>query len=199
MTRLILIRHGETDWNVEGRWQGQIDVPLNAKGHQQAQQVAGSLAHSTISAIYSSDLSRAYETAGYLAAQFDLPVQTEVRLREIHQGVWQGLRISEIQSNYKSRLYSREKRPLQVAPPGGETVLQVGDRVISFLTELIPRHPQETVAIVTHGFVMALLQVLLNHEPFENIWDAIPKSGAWLEYHVTDGDLSQISTRLLNN
>lgn len=199
MTTLIIVRHGETDWNVEGRWQGQIDVPLNANGHQQAQRMAESLVHAPITAIYSSDLSRASETAGYLARKLNLPVQTDARLREIHQGVWQGLRISEIQSNYRSEFQSREKSPLQVAPPGGETVLQVGERLISFLADLIPSHPQETVAIATHGFVMALLQILLNHEPFENIWQAIPKSGAWLEYQVSDLDLSLISTRLRVN
>ncbi len=196
MTTLIIVRHGETDWNVEGRWQGQIDVPLNANGHHQAQRMAESLVHAPITAIYSSDLRRASETAGYLARKFNLPVQTDARLREIHQGVWQGLRISEIQSNYRSEFQSREKSPLQVAPPGGETVLQVGERLISFLADLIPSHTNETVAIATHGFVMALLQILLNHEPFENIWQAIPKSGAWLEYQVSDVDLSQISSRL---
>lgn len=199
MTTLIIVRHGETDWNVEGRWQGQIDVPLNANGHHQAQRMADSLDHASITAIYSSDLLRASETAGYLARKLNLPVQTDARLREIHQGVWQGLKISEIQSNYRSEFQSREKSPLQVAPPGGETVLQVGDRLISFLADLIPRHPQETVAIATHGFVMALLQILLNHEPFENIWQAIPKSGAWLEYQVSDVVLSQISSRLQVN
>ncbi len=199
MTTLIIVRHGETDWNVEGRWQGQIDVPLNANGHHQAQLMADSLVHAPITAIYSSDLRRASETAGYLARKFNLPVQTDARLREIHQGVWQGLRITEIQNNYRSEFQSREKSPLQVAPPGGETVYQVGERLISFLADLIPSHPHETVAIATHGFVMALLQILLNHEPFENIWQAIPKSGAWLEYQVSAVDLSQISSRLQVN
>jgi len=196
MTTLILVRHGETDWNVEGRWQGQIDVPMNINGHHQAQLMADSLIHASISAIYSSDLRRASETAGYLARKINLQVTSDIRLREIHQGVWQGLRISEIQGNYRSEFESREKNPLQVAPPGGETVLQVGERLISFLAELIPRYPLETVAIVTHGFVIALLQILLNREPFENIWQAIPKSGTWLENNVSDVDLSEFSSRL---
>jgi broad specificity phosphatase PhoE len=138
-------------------------------------------------------LRRASETAGYLAAKFNLPVHTDTRLREIHQGAWQGLKISEIQSNYRSRFQSREKSPLQVSPPGGETVLQVGERLISFLEDIIPTHPQETVAVASHGFVMALLHILLNHEPFENLWQAIPQSGAWLEYQVSAGDLTEIS------
>ena len=78
-------------------------------------------------------------------------------------------------------------------------MFQVGERLISFLADLIPSHPHETVAIATHGFVMALLQILLNHEPFENIWQAIPKSGAWLEYQVSAVDLSQMSSRLRVN
>ena len=80
MTTLILVRHGETDWNVEGRWQGQIDVPLNVNGHQQAQRMAESLMHAPITAVFSSDLRRASDTASYLAAKFNLPVQNDARL-----------------------------------------------------------------------------------------------------------------------
>jgi broad specificity phosphatase PhoE len=88
MTCLLLIRHGETDWNIEGRWQGQADVPLNQRGRQQAIDIARSLCHSDIHAIYSSDLQRAWHTAQVLARLKKLPIQPDTRLREIHQGEW---------------------------------------------------------------------------------------------------------------
>lgn len=199
MTSLLFIRHGETDWNVEKRWQGQIDVPLNANGHRQAQQMAEALAHLPISAIYASDLRRATETASYLAAWFKVEVKTDPRLREIHQGEWQGMTIGEIQTKYTFRFHSRKERPLEIAPPGGETVRQVGERVMAFVRELPPSHPETTIAVVTHGFVMALMQVLLKQKPFAQLWDEIPDSGMWREYRVTEDDLKRATARLAKN
>lgn len=130
MTQLILIRHGETDWNVEGRWQGQADVPLNERGRAQAVQLAQELKDDGIDAIYSSDLIRALETAEKLSEATKLSVQIDRRLREIHQGEWQGMLVSEIQTRYADRFARRRDDPLHIAPPGGETVAQVKTRVI---------------------------------------------------------------------
>lgn len=96
MTRLILVRHGETDWNVEGRYQGHSDVPLNARGRAQAARLAEALRGSDIRAIYSSDLARARETAEALAHATRLAVQHDPRLREIDQGDWEGMLFLEI-------------------------------------------------------------------------------------------------------
>src|SRR5574341_2547686 len=85
MTRLILIRHGQTDWNAEGRWEGQTDVPLNSRGLEQAQRIASELAETGIQAIYASDLQRVQQTVEPLARLTGLPVQVDPRLREIHQ------------------------------------------------------------------------------------------------------------------
>ena len=189
MTSLILIRHGETDWNVEGRWQGQIDIPLNQKGRIQAEETARNLSDVPISAIYSSDLSRAFETARPLADWKGLPIQTDPRLREIHQGVWQGMLVKDIQARYAERFEQRADNPLSVSPPGGETVLQVNGRVLSIISEIVQRHPQETIAIVSHGFVIALLQVHFENEPIEKVWQKIPHPGVWLKYEVHSTDL----------
>lgn len=195
MTCIIFIRHGETNWNAEGRWQGQVDVPINSTGHQQARATAAALELRPISAVYSSDLTRAQESAGYLAEKFNLPVQTDLRLREIHQGDWQGMKTSEIQTKYLLKFQDRAKKPLEIAAPGGETVREVGDRLLSFLKEIIKKYPESTVAVVTHGFVMALIQVLLKRAPFEEIWGNIPDSGAWLETHISVQDVSEFSRR----
>jgi len=184
MTRLILIRHGETDWNVEGRWQGQIDVPLNENGREDARETAHSLEEAGIQAIYSSDLKRASETAKALGEATGLEIRTDARLREIHQGEWQGLLVSEIQERYNQRFEQRLKNPWAVAPPGGETVVEVQQRVFQALDDILQKHPEDTVAIVAHGFVIALLRVRLERKPVEQVWDLIPRSGAWVEYIV---------------
>jgi len=184
MTQLVLIRHGETDWNIEGRWQGQSDVPMNARGHRQAQEVARKLAGSGIAAIYSSDLVRAYATAEALAGQTGLEIHTDERLREINQGEWQGMLVSEIQERYASRFENRRQNPLTIAPPGGETVAEVQERVVSAVEEILQRHPDERVAIVSHGFALAVIQVHYLEMPIHCIWDMIPKNDEWRELVV---------------
>lgn len=192
MTRLILIRHGETDWNIEGRWQGQSDVPLNARGMQQAHEVGHKLANKGIQAIYSSDLSRAQDTAQVLAELTGLPVQTDPRLREIHQGVWEGMLVTEIEAKYASLLSERNKDPLTIAPPGGETASQVKARLLKALREITQQHPDEKVAIVTHGFVLALFQVIISGKDFQQIWDLVPQNGGWLEAEINPSRLEGI-------
>src|SRR3954469_644487 len=96
MKRILLIRHGQTDWNVEGGWQAHLDEPLNATGIKQAQALAEYLRGRAISAIYSSDLLRARVTAEWIAQAIGLPVKEDQRWRELNLGVFQGLTTSEI-------------------------------------------------------------------------------------------------------
>ncbi len=187
MTHLLLIRHGETDWNVEGRWQGQTDVPLNRKGIEQAEQVAGQLKDQTIDIIYTSDLQRAFETARRLADGRDIPVKADPRLREINRGDWEGLLASEIESRYETEFRTRRVDPLNIAPPGGETARQVQDRALEVVYEIIDRHPCETVGIVSHGFTLALVRVQFSGLPIQAAWDLVPQNGEIIALSV-DGD-----------
>jgi broad specificity phosphatase PhoE len=184
MTHLLLIRHGETDWNVEGRWQGQADVPLNARGKQQAINIARRLHCTEIHAIYASDLQRAWQTARALARLNNLPICSDTRLREIDQGEWEGLLIDEIRSKYAQEFHRRRKNPLQVAPPGGETTLQVQERVLGVLTYILEKHPDQTVAIVSHGFVIAVARTYLTGKPVKEVWGLVPENGAIIELDV---------------
>ena len=176
-TQLLLIRHGETDWNHEGRWQGQIDIALNQKGREQADQTAKQLKERPIEAIYSSDLQRASQTANILAKAKGLNVQMDARLREIHQGEWQGLLVSEIEARHAALYEQRSKDPYAFAPPGGESTSQVRERVIDFLREIKDRHMGETVAIVSHGFVLAVMQAIYQTEPTTNLFSLVPQNG----------------------
>jgi len=193
MTSLYLIRHGQTDWNIERRWQGQSDVPLNATGRQQAARLATELVTVNFSAIYSSDLSRAYETALALSRLNRLPIQREPRLREIHQGEWQGLREIDIQARYGNAFQERKQQPLHIAPPGGETVAQVRDRVVSAVNDICIMHPDERVALVSHGFALALIQVHFSQMPIETAWQIILANAEWRELEIDGSTINPIS------
>jgi probable phosphoglycerate mutase len=183
-THLILIRHGETKWNAEGRWQGQADIPLNPRGMRQAKEMAKSLADRHLDAIYSSDLLRARQTAEQLARVSGQTVHYDRRLREIDQGLWEGMLLNEIQSGYASLLERRRSDPWKAAPPGGETISQVHDRVIECVEEILKNHSDQTVAIVSHGFALALILASYLHQPVEKTWELIPKNCEALEINV---------------
>lgn len=184
MTRLILIRHGETEWNVEGRWQGHADVPLNGRGRAQAEEVAQALSRTKIDAIYVSDLKRTMETAEPLARSQGLELQVDTRLREIDQGEWQGLLVDEIQKRYAEEFRRRRENPLEVAPPGGETALQVRERVLAAIQDILDRHAGQTVAIVSHGFALAVIRAYFQGVPIAEVWDLVPENGEIIELEI---------------
>jgi probable phosphoglycerate mutase len=111
MTRFCLIRHGQTDWNLEGRYQGQSDVALNSVGKAQAHTLAGQLSGQSFSAIFSSDLIRAKETADILASALKAPVKVDPRLREINQGEWEGQLVEVLKAKYNGLWEMRTADP----------------------------------------------------------------------------------------
>ncbi len=174
MTTLLLIRHGETDWNVDGRYTGQSDIPLNDNGRVQARQAAAQLAANPPDVVVSSDLERARETAEIIAAPFQLPVHTDPRLREINQGVWEGMYFPDIKAKYAAEFAAREADPLSVAPPGGETVGQVRERVLTAVADIHQKYPGQRVAVVAHGLALALIKAAAINHPITQVWDLIP-------------------------
>ena len=154
MATLLLIRHGETDWNAEHRWQGHADVPLNARGREQAKALAEELAPEGVDAIYASDLSRARDTAEIVGARLGVPVVVDPDLREIDVGGREGLTREEVAQRF---------------PDGGwdgETREQHAERVLRALHRIADRHPDGRVVVVGHGGTLrraqeaALVEVL---------------------------------------
>lgn len=142
---MVLWRHGQTTYNAEHRFQGQRDVPLNALGRAQAQRAAKHLASLEPTQIWSSDLSRASATAGYLARLTGLSVQHDKDLRERHGGAWEGLTIDEIREQYPDDLAQWE-------PPGGETAEAVAERTSAALLRIADEsQPGSLVVAVGHG------------------------------------------------
>ncbi|HEX6288879.1 MAG TPA: histidine phosphatase family protein [Herpetosiphonaceae bacterium] len=164
MTTIVLIRHGETEWNRSGRWQGQADVPLSEDGRQQAQALARRLKHegTTFDHLYASDLSRALETAQAIGAALRMPVHPFPALREINVGSWSGLTRTEIMARFPGAFTGF------FHSPDGESLDAFRDRVGEGLVHLAQRHPGERLAIVTHGgTIRSMLQyvALLQGQP----------------------------------
>jgi probable phosphoglycerate mutase len=157
-TRLLAIRHGETAWNVDTRIQGHLDVGLNAHGRWQAQRVAASLAQrDTIDHIYTSDLSRAHDTAQAIAQATGAPVTLTPGLRERHFGLFQGKTFAEIEATWPHEAKRWKQRDPEWLPEGGESLVMVQARLQQVLDELAQRHAGEQIALVAHGGVMDVL------------------------------------------
>ena len=156
-TRLIAIRHGQTAWNVDTRIQGHLDVPLNERGHWQAQRLAAALAQEGIAAVYASDLSRAFETGRYVAQAAGVAIRPDVGLRERGFGLFEGRTFKEIEAELPDQALLWRKRDPHFAPAGGESLRQVQDRVVSTCHRLAAQHPGELIALVGHGGVLDAL------------------------------------------
>jgi probable phosphoglycerate mutase len=153
-TEICLVRHGVTIWNYDGRAQGHTDIPLSAEGRQQAEAVAARLGPERWHAIYSSPLSRAYDTAAAIARRTGLTIQTDPRLRERNQGMAEGTSLAERLLRWPGGDWRVEA--------GTETDESLTDRGMVILTEIAKRHPGQRVLCVAHGGLIAvLLQAML--------------------------------------
>ncbi len=153
-TLLCLARHGETNWNLERRFQGQLDIALNYKGRLQAEALDEELAERAFDRIYSSDLSRAVATAQPHAARRGLNLAQRAELREKHDGLWHGLSHEEVAARYPEDYRHYLDRRADYAAPGGETLMRFAARVRSGLTKIASAHPGETLLVVVHAGVL---------------------------------------------
>ncbi len=151
MTTLLIVRHGETAWNSEGRFQGQTDIPLNELGRAQARQLTERLARDPIAAVYASDLQRAIETARPLAESRGLPVVTDSRLREVSFGSWEGLTFAEVKQRHPVEAEGWLRDPARNRPRDAESRASLVERLMAMLREIAATHDGQTVAVVTHG------------------------------------------------
>lgn len=158
MTEILLIRHGETDWNVEKRLQGHIDIELNDRGRRQAEVLGSALAEEKLDAVYASDLKRAWKTAQAIALHQALAVQKEALLRERCYGALEGMSYQEIKQAYPETYLAWRSRDIHARYPCGdspaETLLEFSSRVVNAVIELARKHPQQKIAIIAHGGVL---------------------------------------------
>jgi len=157
MTVIILIRHGETDWNREQVFRGRIDVALNEVGVTQARAVQESLKDTEIDGIYSSPLSRAFETATRVGENRNVAVRGEEGLIDIDFGAWQGLSHQKVKEEYKDLYETWLAQPDLVTFPDGESLKEVRIRSMESLEEVIKNNPEKTLALVSHRVVLKVL------------------------------------------
>ncbi len=157
MLNLILIRHGETEWNRTGRCQGIADIDLNDAGRKQIRELAHSLRDTDVAAVYSSDLLRAINTASAIAKHHNLEVNVDSDLREMNQGDLEGLLFEEIRERYADVLKEWRESPETLRIPGGESLLQVQERAWNAFEKVNRLHPGETVVAVSHNLTITAL------------------------------------------
>ena len=171
-TQLIIVRHGQTDWNVERRIQGWRDIDLNDNGRQQAQRLAAYLAHpnskhAPINAIYSSDLLRARHTAKAVADQLQVPLNVVQGVRERNYGILEGVPFDQMHEHHPEVAKVWKSRDPDGVIPQGETLRTFHERVTGTLQEIAQRHQQQRVMVVTHGGAMDIIWRAATGEPLE--------------------------------
>lgn len=170
MGRLLIVRHGETPWNVEGRLQGHADIDISEKGRQQAREVAKRLAETPIDVAYSSDLARARHTAEIVLDQRGVPLHSTEGLRERFYGVFEGLTVAERQAQYPNEFAASLIKNLEFAAPGGESARGTLERMARVMGEIKERHLNETVLIVGHGGSLRSAIIALMELPADATW-----------------------------
>ena len=189
MTELWLVRHGQTDWNVVRRFQGNSDTLLNDTGIAQAQTLAATLDGQSFAALYASPLQRAYQTAEVLADHLQLSIQTDDDLVEACHGDWEGMLWTDIKVQYPKLLSQRSVDPVYTRPPGdGETVAEVAARMTAAATRIAQRHPQEKVLIASHGLSLAALICCARGVSLKEVFDYIPKNTQVEKIHWDAGE-----------
>jgi 2,3-bisphosphoglycerate-dependent phosphoglycerate mutase len=183
-TTLILARHGETDWNRDGRFQGHADPPLNATGRAQARRLAEVLADEAIDAIYSSDLRRAHETAEIVAARHGLGVVVDPDLRERDVGEWSGLTMPEIEERYPDELRRFREEGTSV----GESREALAQRVVAAVRRIADAHPAGQILVVTHGGALRTLR----HAAGGDLGGPVVRNGHVLKIAIRAGTFAGI-------
>ncbi len=173
-TRLILIRHGSTDWNVKQRYSGFSDIALNDKGRVQARRLRRRLMNQVVHKVYSSDRKRAIQTAGIVFKGYDIVKVAD--LREMHFGIFEGLTYKQIMKRFPDTYKKWIESPFETVIPSGESLTILNKRVVRAFKKIILRHSNQTVAVVSHGgAISAFINHILKSKDF---WAHIPQSAS---------------------
>jgi broad specificity phosphatase PhoE len=151
--QIVLLRHGATDWNIQGRCQGVTDLGLNEVGVRQAQSIAARLSCDTIAAVYSSHLKRAQQTAEFVSRAHSLPIHIEKDVRELDHGALEGLTFKDIRETFPEFIQKWRTEPAEIQVPGGESLVDVARRTWNGLHRIVQRHnSNDTIVVVSHNF-----------------------------------------------
>ncbi|KAA0214865.1 histidine phosphatase family protein [bacterium] len=169
-TTIILVRHGETQWNREGRYQGKLDIPLNDNGREQARRLALGLAAVGLDAAYASHLARAQETARMVCEERKLEVTALPGLAEINHGDWEGKLASEVEQTWPNEFDAWKHWPHTVQMPGGERLSEVQARAVAALTAIAEKHAGQTLLVAAHDATNKTLLCWASEAPLSSFW-----------------------------
>ncbi len=195
-TRLIFVRHGETELNRTGNLRGLADVPLNESGRAQAHAVARRLAGVELAAIYSSPLARAMQTAEAIVARRSLAVIPDARLRDIDYGAWESRTPDDIERNRPGSFHRWRTDPESVLIPRGERLSAVRGRLHALIRDIVARHPGDTVVVVGHDVIGRVLLAQFLGMPLRRLWRIAQDNGA---VDVVDGRAGEVVVRAVND
>ena len=196
--QIVLVRHGATDWNLQGRCQGSTDRDLSDVGIRQADQIAELLSEQEINAIYSSSLRRAQQTAERISQPHKLPVLIEEDVRELDHGELEGLTFNEIKANYADFLVRWRSEPAEICVPGGERLADVAERAWNGLNQIVQRHVDaERILVVSHNFPILgiVCRVSGTHLNEYRTFHLDPCGITRLKYNGGDWDLTEVNGR----
>ena len=170
MTKIIFVRHGQTEWNVLGRYQGQTDIALSPLGIEQAEKLAAHFPVDKMEAVYSSDLARAMKTASCVADRFGLTVESRPELRELNFGDWEGLTYDEIVAKWPDALNNFFQHPDVLEIPHGESFPKLRERALDAVEKIVACHPNQTVAVFAHGAILRTILTAALHMDLKYVW-----------------------------
>lgn len=185
MTRLYLIRHGETLWNTQKRMQGHLDSELTDTGKRQAQLLSGALEDVEFEAVYSSSSGRTLQTAQIIAGKRGIPIIPMDSLREINLGEWEGQVFTEVEKNYPEQYKNFWESPHFYIPAGGEEFSEVKKRIGDTLQTLISRHDGKNIMLVTHTISLKTIMMIVENKELKDLWSGAyvhPTSLSVIEY-----------------
>jgi len=184
MTKLILVRHGETEWDRQKRVQGALDIPLNACGKEQAINVADALSKLKIDDIYSSPVSCSLTTAGEIAKHHELKVKQVQQLREPDQGMWQGLLERDVKKRYRRQYSVWKSEPVLCKPPCGEFMREAYDRAVSAFHKIVDKHKGENICLVSGGVIGSIIKSYLKNNDLKDACRSASKENQWEVFDI---------------
>ncbi len=198
MTRLALVRHGETIWNAENRYAGSTDIPLSSRGQQQAEQLASWASSADLAAIWVSPLLRARQTAAPAERATGITARIDSRLREIHFGRGEGLTNAEIQQSFPQAFAAFQSDPVAHHLPGGEDPRDVALRAVDCFKDIETMYPRSCVLVVAHNTLIRVVLCQLLGVPLSKYRSAFPTiaNGALSEIRLRDGQFSFLNFNL---
>lgn len=193
-TKVIMVRHGETQWNVLCKFLGSVDLPLNEKGRRQAGYAKEALKEEPIDVIYSSPMKRAYETGEIIRGDRALPVRTDDGLREICCGAWEGLDGNEVEERYPGQIALWGSRPEEIRIEGGDTFQEVSERITDAFWRIVNENRGKTILITSHMICLTLLMMRFEGRAVNELWEVKPIGNAALNIvEVSEDDKVEIT------